>query len=155
MKNYELTVIFHPDLEMNVDPALDKVKQILEANHAKIITEESDGKHRLSYPIRKQNFGLYYYFELELPPEAPGKISSTFNISEEVIRYLLVKTDPRKLKLAARDRSRKGGQSSRTESGTHAESSKSASSESTDSTESTDTTASDTTNSSTTNQKEK
>ena len=102
MKNYELTVVFHPDLEMNIDPALDKVKQILEANHAKIISEEVDGKKRLAYKINKQDFGLYYYFDLELPPEAPAKISGAFNIAEEIIRYLLVTKDERKAKFAAR-----------------------------------------------------
>ena len=102
MKNYELTVVFHPDLEMNIDPALDKVKQILEANHAKIISEEVDGKKRLAYQIKNQDCGLYYYFDLELPPEAPAKISSAFNIADEIIRYLLVTVDARKAKLAAK-----------------------------------------------------
>lgn len=102
MKNYELTIVFHPDLEMNIDPALDKVKKILEANNAKIINEEVDGKKRLSYEIAKQQFGLYYYFDLELPAEAPAKISSAFNIADEILRYLLCKTDERKAKLAAK-----------------------------------------------------
>ena len=102
MKNYELTVIFHPDLEMNIDPALEKIKKTLEANQAKITKEEVDGKKRLSYTIDGQDFGIYYYFELELPPEAPAKISSIFNISDEILRYLLVRTDERKAKFAAR-----------------------------------------------------
>lgn len=102
MKNYELTVVFHPDLEMNIDPALDKVKKILDASQAKIINEEVDGKKHLGYEIKKQDFGLYYYFDLELPPEAPAKISSAFNIADEILRYLLVTTDPRKAMLAAR-----------------------------------------------------
>ena len=102
MKDYELTVVFHPDLEMNIDPALDKIKQILEANKAKIINEEVDGKNRLAYPIDKQDFGLYYYFDLQLPAEAPAKISSAFNIADEILRYLLVRTDERKAKLAAK-----------------------------------------------------
>ncbi|MBR2841579.1 30S ribosomal protein S6 [Candidatus Saccharibacteria bacterium] len=102
MKNYELTIVFHPDLEMNIDPALDKVKKILEANNAKIINEEVDGKKRLSYEIAKQQFGLYYYFDLELPAEAPAKISNAFNIADEILRYLLCKTDERKAKLAAK-----------------------------------------------------
>ncbi len=101
MKDYELTVIFHPDLEMNIDPALDKVKKTLEANQAKIIKEESDGKKRLAYSINKQDFGIYYYFDVELPAEAPAKISSAFNISDEILRYLLVRTDERRAKLAA------------------------------------------------------
>lgn len=102
MKNYELTVVFHPDLEMNIDPALDKVKQILESNQAKIINEELDGKKHLAYQIKNQDFGLYYFFDLELPPEAPAKISSAFNIADEIIRYLLVTKDARKAKLAAK-----------------------------------------------------
>lgn len=105
MKDYELTIVFHPDLEMNIDPALEKVKNILEANHAKITKEEVDGKKRLSYPIKDQNFGIYYYFELQLPAEAPAKISSTFNISDEVLRYLLVRVDERKAKLLAKQAS--------------------------------------------------
>lgn len=95
-------VVFHPDLEMNIDPALGKVKQILKANKANITNEEVDGKKHLAYKIKNQDFGLYYYFDLELPPEAPAKISSAFNIADEIIRYLLVTTDERKAKMAAK-----------------------------------------------------
>ena len=102
MRNYELMVVFHPDLEMNIDPALGKVKQILKANKANITNEEVDGKKHLAYKIKNQDFGLYYYFDLELPPETPAKISSAFNIADEIIRYLLVTTDERKAKMAAK-----------------------------------------------------
>ena len=101
MKDYELTVVFHPDLEMNLDPALDKVKKAIEANKGKIVKEENDGKKRLSYKIDGQEFGVYYYFDLQLPAEAPAKISSAYNITDEILRYLLVKTDPKRAKLAA------------------------------------------------------
>ena len=101
MKDYELSVVFHPDLEMNLDPALDKVKKILEANKAVVVKEENDGKKRLNYTINGQDFGVYYYFDIQLPAEAPAKISNIFNITDEILRYLLVKTDPRKAKIAA------------------------------------------------------
>ncbi len=100
MKDYEFTVLFHPDLEMNLDPALDKVKKLIESNGGKITKEENDGKKRIAYPIRKQEFAIYYYFDLELPAEAPAKISSALNISDEVMRYLLVRVDERKAKFA-------------------------------------------------------
>ena len=48
MKEYELSVLFHPDLEMNLDPALDKVKKLIEANGGKIDKEENDGKTGIS-----------------------------------------------------------------------------------------------------------
>jgi small subunit ribosomal protein S6 len=101
MKDYEFTVLFHPDLEMNLDPALDKVKKLIESNGGKIIKEENDGKKRIAYPIRNQEFAIYYCFDLELPAEAPAKISSALNISDEVMRYLLVRVDERKAKFAA------------------------------------------------------
>lgn len=102
MKGYELSVLFHPDLEMNLDPALDKVKKIIESNGGKIEKVENDGKKRLAYSIDGQDFAVYYFIELSLPAEAPAKISSTLNITDEVIRYLLVRADARKEKLAAK-----------------------------------------------------
>lgn len=102
MKDYELTVLLHPDLEMNLGPTITKIKKLIESSDGKIIREESDGKKHCAYPINGQDFAIYYYFDLQLPAEAPARISSAFNISDEVIRYLLVRTDERKAKLAAK-----------------------------------------------------
>ena len=107
MKNYELTVLFHPDLEMNLDPAVEKVKKILEQNGAKITKEENDGKKRLAYTISSQEFAVYYFIDLDLPAEAPAKISSVLNITDEVLRYLLVRVDERKAKLEAKRKAKK------------------------------------------------
>ena len=101
MKDYELTVLFHPDLEMNLDPALDKVKKIITSAGGEIIKEENDGKKRLAYKISGQEFAVFYYYDVQLPAEAPAKISSTLNITDEVLRYLLVRTDTMRAKAAA------------------------------------------------------
>ena len=101
MKDYELSVLFHPDLEMNLDPALDKVKKIIETAGGKIDKEENEGKKRLAYSINGQDFAIYYYFNVALPAEAPAKISSVLNITDEVLRYLLVRVDERKAKIEA------------------------------------------------------
>ena len=93
MKNYELSVLFHPDLEMNLDPALDKVTKIIQTNGGQIDKTEND-----AYPISGQDFAIYYYFNLALPSDAPVKISSALNITDEVLRYLLVRADERRPK---------------------------------------------------------
>ena len=98
MKDYELTVVFHPDLEMNLDPALDKVKKTIEQAGGKITKEENDGKKRLAYTIKSQDYGLYYYVDATLPPEAPARIETAFNISDEILRSMLVKADHRRVK---------------------------------------------------------
>ena len=102
MKDYELSILYHPDLETNLDPALAKVKKLIESAGGKIKKEDNDGKKRLAYSISGQDFAVYYYYDLELPAEAPAKISSTLNITDEVLRYLLVRVDERKAKMAAR-----------------------------------------------------
>ena len=100
MKEYELSVLFHPDLEMNLDPALDKVKKLIESNGGEITKEEADGKKRRAYSVGGQDFAIYYFFEVSLPAEAPAKISSALNITDEVLRYLLVRVDERRKKMA-------------------------------------------------------
>ena len=102
MKDYELSILFHPDLEMNLDPVVNKVKKLIEDNGGKITKEENDGKKRLSYTISGQEFAVYYFFDVQLPVDAPAKISSSLNITDEVLRYLLVRVDERKAKFAAR-----------------------------------------------------
>lgn len=99
MKNYELSVMFHPDLEMNIDPALEKVQKIIEKYQGKIIRVVNEGKKRLAYPIKTQDFAIYYYYDVELPVEAPAKIANVLNITEEVLRYLLVVVDEKKAKM--------------------------------------------------------
>ena len=98
MKDYELSILFHPDLEMNLDPALDKVKKLIKSAGGKILKEDPDGKKRLAYPIAGNEYAIYYFMDVELPADAPAKISNTLGITDEVIRYLLVKADPRRTK---------------------------------------------------------
>ncbi|MBQ1373377.1 30S ribosomal protein S6 [Candidatus Saccharibacteria bacterium] len=103
MKEYELSVLYHPDLEMNIDPALDKVKKIVETAGGTIESVSDDGKKRLAYPIKGQTFAIYYYYIVSLPSEAPAKISAVMNITDEVLRYLLVRKDERRETEGSRD----------------------------------------------------
>jgi small subunit ribosomal protein S6 len=93
MKEYELTVLIHPDLEVDLDTPLAKVRDIITGAGGKITKEDNWGKKKLAYKINREDFAVYVYMDLELPAEAPLKISNTLNITDEVLRYLLVKQD--------------------------------------------------------------
>ena len=95
MKEYELTVLIHPDLEADLETPLTKVREIITTAGGTITKEDNWGKKKLQYAIKREEFAVYVYMDLELPADAPLKISNTFNITEEVIRYLLVKVDPK------------------------------------------------------------
>lgn len=98
MQEYELTVLIHPDLESQVDKTVDEIKKLITDNGGNVTKEDSWGKKKLAYPIRKEEFALYYSFDLELPNTAPLKISNVLNISEFALRYLLVKVDEKERK---------------------------------------------------------
>jgi small subunit ribosomal protein S6 len=101
MKEYELTVLLHPDLEMDLEAPLTKVRSIITNAGGEITKEDNWGKKKLAYRIRKEDFAVYVYFELNLPAQAPLKIGNTLNITDEVLRYLLVAVDQKaKAKLA-------------------------------------------------------
>ena len=93
MKEYELTVLFHPDLEADLETPLKKVRDIITGAGGKITSEDNWGKKKLAYRINREDFAVYVYMDVELPADAPLKISSTLNITEEVLRYLLVTVD--------------------------------------------------------------
>ena len=104
MRQYELTVLIHPDLEMNTQPALDKLDKIIESVGGKITKEVNEGKKRLAYTIAKQDFAVYYYYELDLPVEkgVTKKITDSLDIADEFLRYLLVTVDENRLKMEAK-----------------------------------------------------
>lgn len=93
MKEYELTVLIHPDLEADLDAPLAKVRDIVTSAGGTITREDNWGKKKLAYPIKREEFAVYVYMDVELPADAPLKISNILNITDEVIRYLLVKVD--------------------------------------------------------------
>jgi small subunit ribosomal protein S6 len=93
MKEYELTVVIHPDLEVDIEAPLTKVRDIVKAAGGTVTREDNWGKKKLAYRINKEDFGVYVYFEVSLPSDAPLKISNTLNITDEVLRYLLVTVD--------------------------------------------------------------
>lgn len=106
MKTYELSVLVHPDLEMNLEPATTKVEDLIAKNGGKILKKENEGKKRMAYQIKGQDFAVYFYYEVELPADAPAKIGSVLNITDEVLRHLLVAQDERKLKYEAKQAAR-------------------------------------------------
>ena len=106
MKDYELTVLIHPDLEADLEKPLDKVRGLIKANGGEIVKEDNWGKKRTAYPINGENFAVYVSIDTKLPAAAPLKISNTLNITDEVLRYLLVKADDKMRQALAEQKER-------------------------------------------------
>jgi len=99
VKEYELTVLIHPDLEVDLEAPLNKIRGIITSNGGEIVSEDNWGKKRLAYRIKKEDFAVYVYFDVKLPAPSLKKISSVLNITDEILRYLLVTVDEKKRKI--------------------------------------------------------
>ena len=93
MNQYEIAVLYHPDLEVDLSKAEEKVTKLITSNGGKIVATDNWGKRKLAYTIKKQEHGIYVFYTVELPGENVKKVETTLNITDEVIRYLISRPD--------------------------------------------------------------
>jgi small subunit ribosomal protein S6 len=93
LNTYELAVLYHPDLEIDLEKASQKVIKLITDNKGKLIGEDNWGKRKLAYKIKGLASAVYVFYTVELPPQAVGKVEASLNITDEVIRFLITKPD--------------------------------------------------------------
>jgi small subunit ribosomal protein S6 len=91
--SYEIAVLFHPDLEIDLSKPQAKVEKIFTDNGGKITKTDNWGKKKLAYKIDNQDHAVYIFYTVDLPAENVRKVEATLNITDEVIRYLITKPD--------------------------------------------------------------
>ena len=100
MKKYELVFIADPRLsEEDVVALSDEYKGMLTAGGGAISKQESWGKKRLAYPIRKLNEGYYVLYNVELESGNPfPEVERRMQQNDSVLRYLTVRLDEGRLR---------------------------------------------------------
>lgn len=90
---YEIAVLYHPDLEIDLEKASSKVEKIIADNGGKITNTDNWGKRKLAYKVAKNDFAVYVFYSVEMPASGVQKVEQTFNITDEIIRFLITKPD--------------------------------------------------------------
>ena len=94
MKAYEIMYIINPTvLEEGRDSVMAKVNEILTSAGATIAKTEKWGERKLAYPIDKKKTGFYVLVTLEMDGTNLVEVERRLNITEEVMRYIIVKKD--------------------------------------------------------------
>jgi small subunit ribosomal protein S6 len=93
MNQYEIAVLYHPDLEIDLEKATSRVEKIFTDNGGSVVNVDNWGKRKLAYPIKRNEHAVYVFYTLELPAESVRKIEATLNITDEVIRFLITRPD--------------------------------------------------------------
>jgi small subunit ribosomal protein S6 len=93
VNQYEIAVLYHPDLEIDLGKGSSRVEKIIADNGGKIVNTDSWGKRKLAYPIKKNEHAVYVFYTVEMPSANVQKVESTLNITDEVIRFLITRPD--------------------------------------------------------------
>jgi small subunit ribosomal protein S6 len=93
MHQYEVAVLYHPDLEIDLEKAAKRVEKIFTDNGGNTVAVDNWGKRKLAYPIKKNEHAVYVFYTIELPAESVRRVESTLNITDEVIRFLITRPD--------------------------------------------------------------
>ncbi len=86
-------MLYHPDLEIDLEKAESRITKIITDNGGKVTKTDNWGKRKLAYPIKKQDFAVYVFYTTELPADSVTKIEQTFNITDEIVRFLITRPD--------------------------------------------------------------
>jgi small subunit ribosomal protein S6 len=113
MNQYEIAVLYHPDLEVDLSKAEDRVTKIFTDNGGKVTGTDNWGKRKLAYNIKGNEHAVYVFYTVELPPANVAKVESTLNITDEVVRFLITKPDLKAIAKAEAEKARKAEQAAK------------------------------------------
>ena len=90
MREYELVFLVHPDLdETATTEIVDRVKGWITEAGGTIDKVDPWGKRKLAYPVRKQNDGQYFLFNVQLTPSSLTEIERNLRFVEPIMRFLI------------------------------------------------------------------
>jgi small subunit ribosomal protein S6 len=95
-RDYELGYILNPEVsEEQTRAILERVEQVVANYGGQIVRVNQWGRRRLAYPIEHHRDGFYTFVDMILTPETVIELERTLKVSEEVLRHLIKRRDPK------------------------------------------------------------
>ncbi len=94
MRRYELMLVLRPDVaDDRVQQVLDRTTRGIAASDGQIVKVSPWGRRRLAYPISGYREGSYFIVVFEAPSAAIEELERSLNITEDVMRHLVVRLE--------------------------------------------------------------
>lgn len=94
MRTYELMLLLSPELEEEaVEALLARTTEIVTSRNGEITNIDKWGKRRLAYEVQDHTEGFYVVIKFKADNEATTEVDRVLKITEEVLRFLLVRKD--------------------------------------------------------------
>ncbi len=100
-RTYEVMFIVRPDLsEEDIDKLISNLESNVTTAGGTVKSTEKMGKRRLAYIVRKFQDGFYVLLTLEGSGELVKEIERRLRVTEQVIKFISVRTDVEDKRLA-------------------------------------------------------
>jgi len=95
-RDYELGFILNPEVsEEQTSAILERIEKIVKNYDGQVVKVNQWGRRRLAYPIDHHRDGYYVFIDMILTPETVLELDRTLKVSEEVMRHLVKRRDPK------------------------------------------------------------
>jgi len=95
-RDYELGFILNPEVsEEQTSSILERIEKIVKNYDGQVVKVNQWGRRRLAYPIEHHRDGYYVFIDMILTPETVVELDRTLKVSEEVMRHLVKRRDPK------------------------------------------------------------
>jgi len=94
VRTYELMMMINPEMETeNIDTIVERISGIVTDRNGEIVDVDQWGKRKLAYEVDGNTEGFYVVIVFKADNEAITEIDRVLKITEEVLRFLLVRQD--------------------------------------------------------------
>lgn len=99
MKRYELLYVIDPSDEDGTEDVKRKIEGIITGREGTVISFEKVGKKRLSYPIQKRQYGVYFLVNLNGDGRIVQALDYFLRLSSVILRHIILQLTEKQLKL--------------------------------------------------------
>lgn len=94
MRAYEVMLLLNPELEEEaLEAVIQKTTDIVTSRNGEIENIDRWGKRKLAYEVKDYAEGFYVVIRFKADNEATTEVDRVLKITEEVLRFLLVRKD--------------------------------------------------------------
>lgn len=94
MNKYEIVFIVKTTIEESaVKKEAENLETVITSMGGKITESKDLGNKKLAYPINKELTGYYFVIDFEANNEIVSELDRKAKINENVIRYMIIRTD--------------------------------------------------------------
>lgn len=94
MREYEVALLMSSEQDDDtMSEVLNKVREFIKSGGGEIIGEEDWGIRKLAYPIKKQEYGRYYFIKFKSPPNVAYELNQHLRLMRAFLRHMVVRRD--------------------------------------------------------------